>query len=223
MKTQVITAIAIIAVFSVVFHFLPRDTRGGLVSEKLPVTNPSGSATESKREELKHSQKTKDELMAEDDALAAIQEAQVQVLAALSNIESRLEKLDARVDLLENSPEESVGSTDVADDLFPEEDHREAFIAAEEMFYSQGYDPAWDAEMTRSLNEVQSVIDEFSDGAITMTHQECRQDACRVVLSSDGTGPGLYPVLLSAQGSSHMIFDHYVEDGVDKTVVIYQR
>lgn len=156
-----------------------------------------------------------------EEGFAAFLRSQERIMAELAALNSRIANFESRIGDIEKKsppeqPSEQVLSTE-AHEL------KEAYALAEEDFYAQPVDPQWDAEMTMSLSNMESIIGEYSKDLVNISFQECRSNACRVEFTYSEDAPPLDPAMMAARGASRMFFDTSFEDGMGKTVVIYQR
>ncbi|KZN50040.1 hypothetical protein [Pseudoalteromonas luteoviolacea] len=156
-------------------------------------------------------------------------ETQTALLNTLKNMNNRLTEVENRLNLLE--PQAMPSTQSLARPIpqaqlqaaISDSNARQDFMQAENSFYSQGHDPAWDAHMTSALEDVETVLRGTFDDSVQISAQECRSDSCRVEFSLEQDDISLHPLMLAAQGSSKMFFDEQVINGQKKTIVIYQR
>lgn len=104
-----------------------------------------------------------------------------------------------------------------------EENPRQDFINAQNIFLNQRFDPSWDVQMRNSFEEVEATLQSVFADSITITEQECRSDTCRVEFTHEQLETSLHPLMIAARGSNQMHFDTVVENGQKRTIVIYQR
>ncbi|MCF6438629.1 hypothetical protein L1077_04200 [Pseudoalteromonas luteoviolacea] len=156
-------------------------------------------------------------------------ETQTALLNTLKNMNNRLTELENRLNLLE--PQATPSAQSLARPItqaqlqaaISDSNARQDFMQAENTFYSQGHDPAWDTQMTSALEDVETVLRSTFDDSVQISAQECRSDSCRVEFSLERDDISLHPLMLAAQGSSKMFFDEQIINGQKKTIVIYQR
>jgi len=138
----------------------------------------------------------------------------------ISALENRLIKIETATsrepEIFNNAPqEEPTGSY--------EENPRQGFINAQNIFLNQSFDPSWDAQMSNSFEEIEATLKAVFDDSITMTEQECRSDTCRVEFTHEQLDTSIHPLMIAAEGSSQMHFDTIIENSQKRTIVIYQR
>ncbi len=220
-KSSIFLALAGFALVSAYFIYLPNN-RGEIEAEHAAHLGIKKESTSTivNRTDLENIEDLK-------SMIAGLQSLQSGLLEEIKDLNARMSYLDSRVASMEaegkgNAEQDPENELGLAEREF-RDDGEQSYQLAEETFYGQGFDLAWDAEMTASLDDVESILADYSNGAVAISSQECRSDMCRVVFSSNDDAPPLYPVMLSAKGASKMVFDSIIEDGVEKTVVIYQR
>ena len=77
-----------------------------------------------------------------------------------------------------------------------EENPRQDFINAQNIFLNQRFDPSWDAQMRNSFEEVEATLQSVFADSITITEQECRSDTCRVEFTHEQLETSLHPLCL---------------------------
>ncbi len=155
-----------------------------------------------------------------EDRLAELQASQTQALESVDLLVNQLNQLTLRMDDIESSQFSSEDTTNIEYELDAQVSD---YILAEETFFGQDVDSQWDAEMTRSLSDMEASLLEYANQSVEITSQECRRDSCRIEFTRIEDGPPLFPVMLAVEGASKMLFDSVVENGIEKTTVIYQR
>ena len=150
--------------------------------------------------------------------------------------------LEHRITILENDITQSTAQSNTIDNddnqqistETSEQEEQELAMASDDISHDfselanqvqfEDYDANWNAQMQKSLNEIENRLYEFNLDSTTITHSQCGSQSCLVEFTHDkAVNTTLIAGLLSAQGAREVVLKEVEEGDVNKTLVVYLR
>lgn len=157
-----------------------------------------------------------------EQQISVLKQAQNEIIESIASLESQLSIVSV------NPSRNESGEVDLNEDVQQEisdeiELSQEYYQDAEDEFFNESYDVSWDSEMSSELSGIEIMLEDYSDGSVTVMSQECRSSSCRLVLEMDQGAPPINPVMLAANGASKMVYNTGKINDRETVTIIYQK
>ncbi len=169
-------------------------------------------------------QKSIDNILKQQQLLFKHNQDLLQKIAQLESADQYLSSLTEKTDGDPSETRTNENTNQEELDLAYENNLNEHFDVLKDELLLEEYDSAWASEMDSSLADVEQRLKTLDMGNISISHKDCRSNACLVEFSHQGDiNDSILSGALAAAGTREVVLQHSNEDGNEKTIVIYKR